>query len=291
MKYTNKHNLPPFIVDFLKSDNYDYEEGVISATTLMQPPRMFALTRKNEDLEVDVSDLIAARYGTSIHDAVEKVKIPGALQEERVYAVVDFCKISGKADIILDVDTEPQLMDVKSTSVWTYIFKSREEDYKKQLSIYRYLLVKNGINAIDTAKIWYFFTDWSNSKSQNDPNYPQTRTMVYDIRLYSIEETEAYIKDRLKVLLATLEMDQKDMPECTSNELWQKPTKWAIMKEGRKSAVKVHDDESEAFQHLDGLDDKHYLVTRPGEVKRCNYCHARRVCEQYRRLREEGLCN
>ena len=43
--------------------------------------------------------------------------------------------VSGKYDLVLD----GQLSDYKSTSVWTYIYGSKVEDYIKQGSIYKWL--------------------------------------------------------------------------------------------------------------------------------------------------------
>ena len=89
MKYTNKHNFPDFVVQWLQTDEYDYEENTLSATTLMQPARAYALKKQNwEHLEIDVSDLIASRYGTAIHDSVEKVNLTGCKQEERLRKAV-----------------------------------------------------------------------------------------------------------------------------------------------------------------------------------------------------------
>ena len=47
MKYTNKRDFPDFVVEWLKHDEYDYDENAFSATTLMQPPRSYALKKQN----------------------------------------------------------------------------------------------------------------------------------------------------------------------------------------------------------------------------------------------------
>ena len=43
MKFTNKYNLPQHICDWLGFDEYDYQAGAISATTLIGPARAWAL--------------------------------------------------------------------------------------------------------------------------------------------------------------------------------------------------------------------------------------------------------
>jgi len=289
MKYTNKRDYPDFIVEWLQHDEYDYDKNTLSATTLMQPPRAYALTQQNwENLEIDVEDLIASRYGTAIHDSVEKVNLTGCKQEERLKKAVKNKIISGKFDILKEVsDKRWQLIDVKSTSVWTHIYGSRDEDYRTQLSIYRWLALQNNYSVIQTAKIWMIFTDWSKSKAKEDPKYPQSRLIVKEIELWGDEETLKYIGDRISLLETARNMEQKDMPKCTNKELWASGETWAMFKDGGKRAIKVYKSEDLAIEH-NRVDPNHKIVHRPGKVARCRYCQARKFCSQYQELIKEG---
>ena len=290
MKYTNKNNFPDFVVEWLEHDEYDYDENTLSATTLMQPPRAYALKKQNADrLEMDVEDLIASRYGTAIHDSVEKVNLTGCKQEQRLKKAVKNKIVSGKFDILKEIsDKRWQLIDVKSTSVWTYIFGSRDEDYKKQLSIYRWLAIQNNYTVVQKAKIWMVFTDWSRKKAKEDPEYPQTRIIIKEIDLWGDEETLKYIGKRIDLLEKTAVMEQNEMPKCTDEELWTSGESWAIMKDGGKRAIKVHKTEKEAIEHKDTLDSTYHIEHRPGKVARCRYCTARKFCNQYQELIQEG---
>ena len=290
MKYTNKRNFPDFIVQWLEFDEYDYDANALSATTLMQPPRAYALKKQNwAELEIDVEDLIASRYGTAIHDSVEKVNLTGCKQEERLKKAVKNKIITGKYDILKEISEKKwQLIDVKSTSVWTVIYGSREEDYKTQLSIYRYLAASNGYDVEQTGKIWFIFTDWSAAKAKQDPEYPQTRILVKEVELWSDEQTVKYIGDRIAILEKTADQDQNNMPECTKEELWTSGEAWAIQKKGAKRATKVHKVESEAKTQLVTLSEEYEMVHRPGKVARCRYCAARKFCNQHTDLVEAG---
>ena len=290
MKYTNKRNFPDFIVQWLEFDEYDYDANALSATTLMQPPRAYALKKQNwDELEIDVEDLIASRYGTAIHDSVEKVNLTGCKQEERLKKAVKNKIITGKYDILKEISEKKwQLIDVKSTSVWTVIYGSREEDYKTQLSIYRYLAASNGYDVEQTGKIWFIFTDWSAAKAKQDPEYPQTRILVKEVELWSDEQTVKYIGDRIAILEKTADQDQNNMPECTKEELWTSGEAWAIQKKGAKRATKVHKVESEAKTQLVTLSEEYEMVHRPGKVARCRYCAARKFCNQHTDLVEAG---
>lgn len=295
MRYTNKRNFPDFVVEWLESDDYDYDENTISATTLMQPPKMYALKKQNaEDIEIDVEDLIASRYGTAIHDSVEKVNLTGCKQEERLKKAVKNKIISGKFDILRELpDKKWELIDVKSTSVWTYIYGSRDDDYKKQLSIYRYLANQNGYDVVQTAKIWMIFTDWSNTKAKQDPDYPQSRIAVKEVDLWADDFTLKYIGDRIALLDEAVDQEQKDMTDCTDEELWASKDTWAIVKKGGSRALKVHATEADAMKHLKGGPEKplspdYEIVHRKGKVARCKYCSARKFCGQYARMVKEG---
>jgi len=290
MKYTNKHNFPDFVKQWLEFDEYDYDENAISATTLMKPARAYALGKKHKDeLEMDLSDLIASRYGTAIHDSVEKINLLGCKQEERLKKAVMNRILTGKFDILKQIDHRWELIDVKSTSVWTFIYGSRDEDYIKQLSIYRWLAVQNQYDVMQKAKIWLIFTDWSQSKAKQE-SYPDTRIVIKEVDLWSDEKTLKYLGERITLFNNVERMEEKDMPDCTDKELWAKEDTWAIMKEGRKSAVKVCKSETEADEVMRALDEKHKTVHRPGKVARCKYCNVRKFCSQYKKLVSEGRC-
>jgi len=290
MKYTNKHDFPDFVVQWLENDDYDYDENTLSATTLMQPSRMHALKNKYHDqLEIDVSDVIASRYGTAIHDSVEKVNLKNCVQEKRLRKGVMNKIITGKFDILKEIDsTRHELIDIKSTSVWSFIYGSNEEEHIKQLSIYRWLANNNSYTVIQRAKIWMIFTDWSKAKALQDPKYPQTRIVVKEIDLWAEEETLKYIGLRIALFNTVSQLDEKDMPLCTDEELWAEADKWALIKEGNKRALKVFETEAKAVDHQESLPGnlKYNVVHRPGGVKRCKYCLVRKFCSQYKQLVE-----
>ena len=295
MKYTNKFGFPEYVVEWLKFDEYDLQKGAISATSLMKPPKMYVLEQMySDDIEIEVSDLVASRYGTAIHDSVEKVKLTNAIQEKRIATIIDGAKIVGKFDIMLKTEEETyKLVDVKSTSVWTYIYGSKDEDYVKQLSIYRLLGVRNGYPVEKDAEIFMVFTDWSPSKAKREEEYPDTRVKIKKIKLWSIKETEEWIEERLRMFRETAAAPQKDMPDCNEEELWGDKTTYAVMKKGRKTAVRVLNSELEADTYIERNTEFNpkdlYVEKRPAKVRRCNYCKVKEFCKQYGELKSKGL--
>ncbi len=291
MRYTNKYNLPDYVVEWLENDLYDFEEGVISATRLLAPPRQFVLNHRFKDeLEMDISDIIPSRYGTAIHDSVDKVKLTNCMQEERLYTNIEIngkiFKLSGKFDIIKDMDKPiRKLVDIKSTSVWSYIYDSKTKDYEAQLSIYRYLANKNGLNVGKDAEILMVFTDWSRKRSELNSTYPETRIKVKPIKLWSEKDTEEYIKFRLSLFDKCLDMDEKELPECTDEELWRDKPKFEVSIKER--VVKTCSSEAKAKEHIEKYQLDAKINLKKGTVKRCGYCTARRFCSQYKELLKE----
>lgn len=290
MEYTNNHRFNDIIKSWLLNDEYDYHPNTISATGLMKPIRATILRERHDaDMKMDIADLVAMRYGTAIHSSFEATDLgPDILQEKRLFKELNGFTISGKFDMLRnDRDGSHTLMDIKSTSVWNYIYKNKVEEYTTQLSIYRYLLQAE-YKVKDGAEIIMVFTDWAKTKARQDPDYPQTRLMVMKLDLWDIKATEDYIKERLSIIKDSRNMADDDLPLCTEEELWKKDDKYAVMKKGRKSAVRVFDNEDEAMQLRNTLDDG-YVEVRKGHVNRCpDYCACHPFCNQHKKLIEDG---
>ena len=283
MKYTNKYNLDEWLCEYLAQDDYDYEPGVLSATTLIGPARAWALKMQHpEDLVIDYSDLIRLKNGSAIHAAIELSGVAermGGFQEKRFYAEFNGFRISGKMDMILD----GVINDFKSTSVWKAV-KAEYDDYVKQLSIYRWLLEKNGISTADFGYIHFFFTDWKKADMLKNSDYPPIPYLKVRLNLWSIKQLEMYLSERTVEFAFALGC----LPECTPAELWKDPDKWAVYrKAGQSKAFRVLETEGEA-QAL-AADIGGTVEYRPSKARRCGYCTARFVCSQYAVMKEAGL--
>ena len=283
MKYTNKYNLDEWLCDFLAEDDYDYQPGTISATTLIGPARAWALKQLHpDDLVADYSDFIKTKNGDSIHAGIERSRVAeklGGFQERRFYAELNGFRVSGKMDMILGC----KIHDFKSTGTWKYV-KKDFDDYFKQLSIYRWLLHRNGIQVSDIGNIHMFLNDWKRADSLRNSDYPPIPYVKLRIRLMSVEEAEEYISSRLMEFAFAL----GNLPECTTEELWQDPAKYAVYrKAGQSRAFRLLDTTEEAQKLADEIGG--VVEYRPSKAKRCGYCTARFVCSQYAVMKEAGL--
>ena len=322
-KYTNKDNISLPLAVWLMHDSYDYDkrDNVISATSLLKPTRALTLIQQNKGLDktVDVMNLVSARMGSAIHAIAEEAwidrdNITRALEtlgmsnldskvvinpvkggqytddhipvyvEQRHEKEIDGFVISGKYDLVVD----GTVSDYKSTSVWTYIFDSNALKYTQQGSIYKWLApdqIKDNV-----IQIHYIFTDWSSSQAARDPKYPQTRVITKEYPLWSIEQTDHFIKTKLKEFKECLNKSQDDLPECTKEELWESDTKYKYYKNPAKMAraTKNYDTLDEANARLAADGKIGTVVTVPGEVKACRYCEVSDICKQAQNLIQQG---
>jgi hypothetical protein len=261
----------------------------------MKPVRASVLASRYADkMEIDVSELIASKLGSSIHDSIEKINTPDVTKEQRTTREVQIGDItftvSGKYDVLTFKEGEWQLRDIKTTSVWAYILGGKDEEYCKQLSIYRWLLSTRH-DVKDVAYIDFIFTDWQGSKAKQDKDYPQQRIMAsYKIDLMSLEDTEKYIKERLNEYLKHRNTPDEQLPRCIDKELWRTETTFAVMKVGNQKATKVCNSQKEAELYIaDKQIQKSFIETRPGKVKRCRYCQSAPYCNQYSYYLANGL--
>ena len=273
MEFSNKHSIPKYIADWLSHDDYDHDHDpyTISATTIMKPVRAYVLsTRNGENLQQDVSDMIASKMGSAIHDSLEQIQTEGVIKEERVARTLSpsddaTYKVTGKFDVLeMQHDGTYILRDIKTTSVWAYIHGGKDDDYRTQLSIYRWLLDPTK-EVQNTGFIDFFFTDWQGAKAKNDHKYPQRRLMPsYRVDLMPPAETEEYILSRLSLFEANRHLEEEDIVLCSHEELWSLDPVYAVTKQNAKRATKLCATEDEAnkiYTRQEIKDSKCYLST------------------------------
>jgi hypothetical protein len=110
---------------------------------------------------------------------------------------------------------------------------------------------------------------------------------TFTVPLWSNEVAENFLFERVRLHLKA--EAGEDLP-CTPEERWERPTRFAVMKQGQKRAVRVFDTCGEAEGHVTkgGL----YVEERPGSSVRCeSYCRVSSFCPQYARMREDQLAS
>ena len=290
MKYTNRHNIPQEIINAVHNDSYSKGKATISATGLLQPPRIRLLAQENyEKLTIDVSDEIWKLLGQSVHTILERANENNedVITEQRMFTVVNDWTVSGQTDSI-DVKSNT-LKDYKVTSVWSIVsaLKEGKVEWEQQLNIYAYLYKQTTGKTIDQLNIIAIARDWNkNQYLRSGGDYPPSPVTVLDIDLWSDEEQEDFIKQRVSIHQEA-EVDyliNDKLPFCTDEERWRRKDTYRVEKKGRKTAVRVLDTQEEADKYMDGHKDSKLLkvVEAKGECVRCaNYCDVAEFCNQY----------
>lgn len=276
MKLTNKANLPEAIVKAIRNDGYTKGGADFSVTELLKPPRQRALTIKHKDeITEDVQDRLWALYGQVAHGILERANM-NDLSEVRFFGDFDGVTVSGQIDTLAIVDGV--LSDFKFTTSWS--FKSNQAakpEWTAQLNMQLELLRMNGKDA-KSLQIIGLLRDWSQGQAKKDPNYPQCPIMILPIEVWPREKTQSFIRERIKAHKDA----EKNLPLCSKEERWAQDDVWAVMKKGRKTAVKLYGSEIEARAHAES-DSSLYVVFRPGKSNRCEgYCSAAPFCDQYK---------
>lgn len=282
MRLTNKYNLPQPIVDAIQSHEYiGGGSDTISVTTLIDSPLIAHLKKVHaDDIEEDVSDRIYALMGSAIHGILERADTT-AITEKRLTITVDGVKISGQLDRLALISDKGGvsgcLQDYKICSIWEYLY-GLKKDRENQLNVYAYLLKQHGYR-VGKLQIVQIFRDWMKTKAINDSGYPQNQVAVVNVPLWTEEKQLAYIRACIEA--------HKNVTECTPEEKWQSETTYAVMKEGRKSALRVLPNYDDAqlwmMNNVKEKIDKHSIVKRPGTAKRCTmYCQVNKFCPYYK---------
>ena len=275
MRITNKFNLPSGFVNIAKQQ-HESKPNNYSVTTILSSTRQILLARRNDDkIEQDVSDMVNMIFGTAIHHVLEMSDKKNTTEQRLTWPVQGKYELSGQFDLYNEKTFT--IEDYKSSSVWK-IKHNDFDDWRKQGLMYAWLAIKNGI-IVEHLKFHALLKDWKASGAKYDKNYPprQVYTWEYDIISSDLREIEKFIKARFKEII---EYEDKELlPLCTEEERWRTPTVFALMKEGRKSAVKLYDNKQDVPEYKE----PYYLEVREGEDKKCNkYCRANIFCDYWR---------
>jgi hypothetical protein len=324
-KYSNVSDVPLALAVFLASDTYAHnsDPNTISATTLLKPIRqiILGLRIKPGETLINLSDMMALRMGTAIHDGIERAWIknyPAAMEalgfpkkvidrivinptekpdqlapdaipiylEQRLTRKLGEWTVTGQYDFI----SEGKVQDFKSTGVWAFKKQSNTSKYIEQGSIYRWLDPE--LITANTMEIHYIFTDWKAMMTRSDPTYPARRFQTQSLELMPIGETNRFIKDKLDAIDKYLDVAEKDIPLCNDLDLWRSAPQFKYYKNGNINSSRS------TKNFTTNNDAVLYMATKggnvgaikevPGTVTACKYCPAFAICTQKDALIESG---
>jgi hypothetical protein len=289
MKLTNRNNLPETIINVIRRPEYNKGKSNMSVTELLNSPRIVQLKRKHwDELTEDASDMVWSIFGTAIHGVLEHGKDDHHIVEERTHIVLDNMHISGAIDL-QEIEADGIIVsDYKTTSAWAVM--NEKQDWHNQLNSYAYLVEAAKKMPVKKLQIVAIVRDWSRRDAATRDGYPAAPIVVIDIPLWSFAEREAYVRGRISLHGdAFFEMETGgDMPNCTAEEMWEKPTTYALKKDGNVRAKSVHETSEAAETALAAATEKakkgeKFLIeVREGGRTRCeSFCQVSPYCKQH----------
>lgn len=286
MRITNNLNLPQPLVSAVERE-YQYKDKQYSVTALLKGTCQAILERRyHDEIEQDVSDMAWLILGNSVHKILEEAQetIDQLKENKLVLPLENGYKLSGIFDLY--DDKTKTVTDWKTASVNKVLFNDWD-DYKKQTLIYCWMLRKIGFDA-RRGEVVVILKDHSKTKAKVQSDYPMTPIykIGWNFSDKEFEEIETEIMERFELIKEQEKLSNEDLTPCSDKERWFRPGKVAVMKEGRKTAVKLCDTYDEAVLYMEDkrLDNKHYIEERKGKHTKCeDYCSVNKWCPFYKR--------
>jgi len=269
----NSTNLGMTLSLWLAMDGYDHDPEnaprdslpIISVTQLLKPTKALVLGNRvpEQDREVEIVDLAAARIGQSIHTAIENAfehpdrnKIltsMGASESimNRIVVNPSAAEIDSNPDmipvflehrafrkIVSSAGTEVWISgkfdqvvagkpeDNKTTSTYKYTKMDQTEkgEYALQMAMYKWLNPQ--LITSDVGQINFIFKDWKRSEVGRINNYPPHAVMEMPVNLMSEQDAENFIRNKIdEIEKNAAHKSEADMTRCTDDELWRSPDK------------------------------------------------------------------
>jgi len=288
MIITNKLGLPQAFVEMAQRD-YTYAPNEYRVTSLLKGIRETILERRHDaEIERDVSDMIWMLFGTAVHSILERqTERDHEIKETRLKVKIGDYVLSGQFDLY-NAETKT-ITDYKTCSVWKVIY-SDYADWRKQLLIYAWMMRKSGFD-VEHGEIVALMKDHSKTKSENKTDYPDfpVKVLQFDFKKEDFIEIENWLIAQFYFISVAEQADDDGLPLCTPEERFNSGDKYAVMKKGRKTAMRVltSREEAESWMKANGGDS---IEVRPGEDKKCmDYCSACEFCNYYQKKRGNDL--
>ena len=291
MKLTNKFNLPDTFLNVIARPSYSKGNSEISVTEILSPPQLVLLRRRHaDDIEIDAADQVWSLFGSAVHNILEHGKDDHHVVEERLFTTFESWRISGQIDLQeYQPDGSLVISDYKVTSAWAV--QQEKTEWIDQLNMYAWLVERVKGHPVTGLQIIGIVRDWNRREAANKEGYPQAPIVTITIPLWSFDDREEFVRRRLSLHNeANFAVVSGQMPECTPEETWERPTTFAVMKEGGKRAKKVFMVKQEAEAFMADQKGTHYMETREGGRTRCDsFCQVAPFCEQYQSYKESQL--
>ena len=292
MKYTNKKNIPEAFRRVIINDLYDVkrnDQSIISVSDLISPPIIRQLRIRHWDnLEEDVSDMSARMKGTAIHSLAENIEDPYWIIEKRINLDVNGITLSGKADYYrIDLF---QIGDYKTIEIDSFLRNPEGTiGWYSQLNCYAFLWRSLHFK-VESLEVNAYLGSWKKYKSSVE-GYPQTDMIAVNIPLWTFEQQQEFINERINYHLRFKDVKDEDLPVCTPEERWRSTTIHKLYKNNNvRSSFKTT--KKELIESITQEYEQKYpkatfsWKTVEGEDKKCIRCLVKKYCSYWKNNNE-----
>jgi hypothetical protein len=291
VKQINDLGYLPEYVEAAKSYLLKQDPTRMPVTDLINSPQIRRLfIEKFEDIVTNISDYQDLMIGSAWHKFLEPYtlkcggKIPKWELPFENYILVGIGDavydelVTYKGNVIIDHKL------VKAHALCDSYRGSNLKKWNRQLQVYAYLQYKCDKILADKLLLAAHIKDYNSHKqAQNKDLTPKFK--IYEFPVQPIEKIEAYIKERIK-------LHNDTTYTCNDEDKRVKVESFAVMKEGRKSALRVLKSSEEAQSWIlnnnwqDGYKcGKITIQRRKSEPKWClDFCKCRSVCSYAQKL-------
>lgn len=292
---TNRLNLPKPFVDAATS-SHSYKPNRYSVTEVLGGTCEAVLKRRHAgDGEEDVADRVWAILGTAVHKVLESAHSgPQQHQEQWLCVPIDVdgktYELSGIFDLY-DEDTGT-VTDWKVTSTWQVTFGDFDK-WRMQTLAYCWMLRQNGHDA-HRGQVVAILRDHSQRKARTERDYPPHPVHVseWEFTEEDFEEMGRAVGEWMLEASRQERLSDGELEPCSPEKRWNKQDKWAVMRDGRKRAVRLFEDEGKAMRYLKAYqtqEPKSHIEFRKGEDTRCqSYCSVAKFCPYGREILKDS---
>src|SRR5574343_760863 len=261
--------------------------GDYSVTTLLDSPRIVQLGRRYKDQIVrSPEQQVSAFIGSCVHSGFEKsLRLQSLIDdkydiERTVFDKIEDRLITGKFDILLN---QRHLYDIKTCKTWKQIFDPGHREWTEQLNLYAYLLQRRGVE-VRSLNVVALYLDWVEREMLAKPEYPRKPVEEYELTLWYFEDTDLFIRDRIRRMKEAEILSDNSLPLCTSEDMWEKNKDgtFAVFKDEKaQRAARKFNTQEEAVAYAK---EKGCLIVEkrlPIRTRCEKWCDAAPWCNQY----------
>ena len=298
VKILNNHGAPEPLIRYAESKQYDAGASDFTATSLIDEPRIKVLEKQYADMIWDDPYENPWKYLSTIwHSLLCDAAGDGVIAEERIFTEYEGLTISGAMDLQTVIKDDNDNIGV-TIGDYKFCGSYALNDISKwtaQLNIYAWLIEREKPHTkVLGLEVYAFIRDWRMASAERSPSYPQTPAVTIELPLWSSEERESFIAERIAVHVAAREK----LPECSHEGRWPSGKIWQVVEYQKWNENLVNVDAGEVISthnlkrdaiKASTVEGKEYAIESTfATYRRCeSFCPVNQWCDQYQVWKEE----